>query len=72
MLKQSCPFCKIVGAFAILGALNTASVGLAQNNLVRTLFAPLHLVTVVYILIGLSAVALLASYVMVCPACKKK
>jgi hypothetical protein len=32
MLKQSCTLCKIVGAIAIIGALNWGIVGLAQVN----------------------------------------
>lgn len=72
MLKQSCVVCKIVGAIAIIGALNWGLVGLFQMNLVEQILGPESTLTrVVYALVGLSGLALLASYFMVCPACKK-
>ena len=72
MLKQACFFCKIVGAIAIIGALNWGLVGLLNVNLVdQVLGAGSTASRAVYGLVGLSGLALLASYFMVCPACKK-
>ena len=72
MLKQSCVLCKIVGAIAIIGALNWGSIGIFQVNFVEQLLGMDSMVTrVVYGLVGLSGLALLASYFMICPACKK-
>ena len=72
MLKQACVFCKIVGAIAIIGALNWGLVGLLNLNLVdQVLGAGSTASRVVYGLVGLSGLALLASYFMICPACKK-
>ena len=72
MLKQSCFFCKIVGAIAIVGALNWGLVGVFGINLVENLLGVgTTLTRVVYGLVGLSGLMLLASYFIVCPACKK-
>ncbi len=72
MLKQSCFVCKIVGALAIVGALNWGLVGIFNFNLVEQLFGMETAVTrIVYGLVGLSGLMLLLSYFMVCPACKK-
>lgn len=72
MLKQSCAFCKVVGAIAIIGALNWGLIGIGQGNLVESLFGAGSAVTkVIYILVGISGLMLLASYFVVCPACKK-
>lgn len=72
MLKQSCGFCKIVGLIAIIGALNWGLVGVFGYNLVEALFGPASLVTrAIYTLVGLSGLALLASFFMICPKCKK-
>ena len=72
MLKQACTLCKIVGAIAIIGALNWGLVGVLQLNLVEQIFgAGTTLTRVIYGLVGLSGLALLASYFVVCPACKK-
>ena len=72
MLKQACMVCKIVGALAIIGALNWGLVGIAQVNVVEQLFGVGSAVTrIVYVLVGLSGLALLASYFVTCPACKK-
>ncbi|MBA3238179.1 MAG: DUF378 domain-containing protein [Parachlamydiaceae bacterium] len=70
MLKKACWFCKIVGAIAIIGALNWGLVGLADYNLVEHLLGVGTAATrVVYGLVGLSGLALLASYFMACPNC---
>ncbi len=72
MLKQACLLCKIVGAFAIIGALNWGLVGLLQMNLVEQLLGVgTTLTRVVYGIVGLSGILLLLSYFVVCPACKK-
>jgi uncharacterized membrane protein YuzA (DUF378 family) len=72
MLKQACWFCKIVGAIAIIGALNWGLVGLAEFNLVDHLFGAGSVASrVIYSIVGLSGLALLASYFMVCPFCRR-
>lgn len=73
MLKQACMCCKIVGAVAIVGALNWGLVGVANFNLVEHLFGVGSVAThIVYTVIGLSGIALLTSFFMVCPMCKKE
>ena len=71
MLKQACPICKVVGALAIIGALNWGLVGVFHVNLVEQLFGTSAVATVIYALVGLSGIALLVSYFYICPACKK-
>ena len=72
MLKQGCLLCKIVGAIAIIGALNWGLVGIFNFNLVEAVFGYMNAITrVIYALVGLSGIALLVSYFTVCPACKK-
>ena len=72
MLKQACLLCKIVGALAIIGALNWGLIGILQVNFVERIFGEASAITrIIYVLVGLSGVALLASYFTVCPACKK-
>ena len=64
--------CKIVGALAIIGALNWGLVGLAQVNLVEQIFgAGSTAARWIYALVGLSGVGLLVSYFYICPACRK-
>ena len=69
MLKKACIVCKIVGALAIIGALNWGLIGLNGTNLVEQLLG--SAARFAYILVGLSGLALLVSYFYVCPACKK-
>ena len=72
MLKQACLFCKIVGALAIIGALNWGLIALMQVNMIEQVLGATNMLTrVVYGLIGLSGLALLMSYFVICPACKK-
>lgn len=72
MLKQACLLCKIVGAIAIVGALNWGLIGALNLNLIENFFGIGTTVTrIIYGVVGLSGLALLASYFMVCPACKK-
>jgi len=71
MLQKACGVCKIVGIFAIAGALNWGFIGLFGVNLVDQIFgAGTTLTRIVYILIGVSGIALLASFFMICPKCK--
>ena len=72
MLKKACVACKVVGAIAIIGALNWGLVGLANVNLVdQILGAGSGAARVVYALVGLSGIMLLISYFYICPACRK-
>jgi hypothetical protein len=72
MLQQACVFCKIVGALAIIGALNWGLVGVFHFNLVDYLFGVGSVGSqIVYGLVGLSGIALLASFFISCPICRK-
>ncbi len=72
MLKKACSLCKAVGALAIVGALNWGLIGLTGTNFVEQIFGMgTGMTRVVYILVGISGLALLASYFVVCPQCKK-
>ena len=72
MLKQACIICKIVGVLAIIGALNWGWIGLTGNNLVADILGEgSGLTKATYILVGLSGLALLASFFVCCPKCKK-
>ena len=71
MLKQACILCKVVGALAIIGALNWGIIGLTGNNVVENILGVGGITNIVYILVGLSGLVLLASYFIVCPCCKK-
>ena len=72
MLKKACTVCKVVGILAIIGALNWGLIGLNGTNLVEQIFGMgTTLTRVIYLLVGLSGLALLASYFVVCPQCKK-
>ena len=72
MFKQACFFCKVVGAVAVVGALNWGLVGLFGYNVVEHVFGVGTVATrVVYSVVGLSGLALLASYFKVCPQCHK-
>ena len=72
MLKQACLLCKVVGALAIIGALNWGAIGIMHVNVVERIFGEASAITrILYVLVGLSGVGLLVSYFTVCPACKK-
>ena len=71
MLKQSCLVCKIVGAIAIIGALNWATTGIFGVNVIEKILGVGRAAKLVYGLVGLSGLALLASFFVICPACKK-
>ncbi len=71
MLKQ-CLVCKVVGAIAIIGAINWGLIAVANFNLVEHFFGiGTQLTRVIYGLVGVSGVLLLAGYFGMCPACKK-
>ncbi|OGX37243.1 MAG: hypothetical protein A3C36_07360 [Omnitrophica WOR_2 bacterium RIFCSPHIGHO2_02_FULL_52_10] len=73
MLQKACGLCTVVGIFAIIGALNWGLVGLTNTNLVEQIFgAGSGITRVIYILVGLSGVALLVSFFTCCPKCKAK
>ena len=72
MFKQACGLCKVVGAIAILGLLNQGVAALFSINLVeQVLGVGSGLTRAFYVLSCLSGLALLASFFMVCPKCKK-
>lgn len=72
MLKQACVLCKVVGAIAIIGALNWGLVGAFHFNLVDYIFGAGSVAArVIYSLVGLSGLALLTSYFFTCPGCCK-
>lgn len=72
MLKQACIFCKVVGIFAIIGSLNWGWIGLTGNNFVSGVLGEGSGITkAVYILVGLSGLALIVSFFIICPKCKK-
>ena len=72
MLQKTCTCCKVVGIFAIIGALNWGTIGLMNTNFVEQILGTGTTITkIVYILVGLSGLALLASFFVVCPKCKK-
>lgn len=73
MLQKACGLCKVVGIFAIIGALNWGLVGLSGTNLVEQIFgAGSGITRIIYILVGLSGIALLVSFFTGCPKCKAK
>lgn len=64
--------CKVVGAIAIIGALNWGLIGIANVNLVEAIFGAGSLISrLIYIVVGLSGLALLSSFFMVCPKCQQ-
>ncbi len=72
MLMQACTLCKVVGAIAIIGALNWGLIGVANYNLIDHLLGAGSIASrLVYSVVGLSGLALLTTYFMVCPFCKK-
>ena len=71
MLKQACGLCKIVGAIAILGALNLGIAGITGNNIAEQVLGTGGALRIFSILVGLSGLGLLVSFFTVCPKCKK-
>jgi uncharacterized protein len=70
MLKNSCTVCKIVGLVAIIGALNWGMMALFHVNMVEQMVG-MGLANWIYLLVGVSGILLLVSYVYVCPTCRK-
>lgn len=71
MLKRSCALCKVVGAIAILGALNLGLSVFGLNPLEQVLGVDSAATRVAYGLVGVSGLLLLVSYFYICPACRK-
>ncbi len=72
MLKQSCLICKVVGAIAIVGALNWGMIALNGTNFVEQIFGAGTTITrAIYGAVGVSGIILALSYFVICPACKK-
>jgi uncharacterized protein len=70
MLKNSCTVCKIVGLVAIIGALNWGMMALFHINMLEQMVG-MGLANWLYLLVGVSGILLLVSYVYVCPSCRK-
>ena len=71
MLKQACGLCKVVGAIAILGALNLGIAGVTGNNIAEQVLGTGGALRIFYILVGLSGLGLLVSFFTFCPMRKK-
>jgi len=72
MFKNACLCCKVVGAIAIIGALNWGFVGVFGYNVVDHIFGVASVASrVIYTVVGLSGLALLYSYFGSCPKCEK-
>lgn len=70
--KETCIVCKIVLAVLVIGALNWGLVGLFGYNVVDHLLGVGSVASrVVYSVVGLAGLALLASFFVDCPYCKK-
>ncbi|HKA34578.1 MAG TPA: DUF378 domain-containing protein [Candidatus Binatia bacterium] len=70
MLKNACTMCKVVGAIAIIGALNWGMMALFHVNMVEQIVG-MGMANWIYMLVGLAGVLLLVSFVYVCPGCRK-
>ena len=70
MLKNACTLCKVVGAIAIIGALNWGMMALFHVNMVEQIVG-MGMANWIYMLVGLAGILLLVSYVYVCPGCRK-
>ena len=70
MLKNACTMCKVVGAIAIIGALNWGMMALFHVNMVEQIVG-IGMANWIYMLVGLAGILLLVSYVYVCPGCRK-
>lgn len=72
-MNHACGFCKLIGIIAIIGALNWGLVGVAGFNLVDYLLGAGSVAArIIYIVVGLSGLAMLASFFKSCPSCKKE
>jgi uncharacterized membrane protein YuzA (DUF378 family) len=70
MLKNACTMCKVVGAIAIIGALNWGMMALFHVNMVEQMVG-MGMANWIYMLVGLAGILLLVSFVYVCPGCRK-
>jgi uncharacterized membrane protein YuzA (DUF378 family) len=70
MLKNACTLCKVVGAIAIIGALNWGMMALFHVNMVEQMVG-MGMANWIYMLVGLAGILLLVSFVYVCPGCRK-
>jgi uncharacterized membrane protein YuzA (DUF378 family) len=70
MLKNACALCKVVGALAIIGALNWGVMALFHVNMVEQVVG-MGMANWIYMLVGLAGIMLLVSFVYVCPGCRK-
>ena len=72
MSGGKCVLCKVFCLLVVVGALNWGLVGAFDVNLVeRLLGAGTQATKIVYILVGVSALAVIAGCLKLCPACKK-
>ena len=72
MVKQGCAVCKAAGLFAIIGVLNWGLIGAVHVNAVHALVGRIPKAErIIYLLVGFSGLALLASCFGCCPKCKK-
>lgn len=70
MMKKMCAVCKVTGLLVIVGALNWGLVGAFNFNLVNALLGNWPVVErVVYVLVGLAAIAHLFSMMGKCKKC---
>lgn len=71
MKQGCCAICNVFGLLVIVGALNWGLVGIFQFNLVESLLGEGTTATrIVYGLVGVAALAKLASCFVKCPGCK--
>lgn len=72
MMKNMCVVHKVAGALVWVGAINWGLVGAFQFNLVDRLFGSVSwLERLIYILVGVSALAMLTVCKCCCGECKK-
>lgn len=72
MTGQQCLVCKVFCLLTVVGALNWGLVGLLDLNVVEQVLGVGTTATkAVYILVGVSGLAVIASCFKLCPACKK-
>ena len=70
MLKKACVVCQVLGTLAGIGALNWGLIALFNINVVESIFGIGTLTRIIYILVGASGLAVLASFFGICPKCK--
>lgn len=73
MLKQACGACKAAGIIAIIGALNWGLIGITGNNFIEGVFGVgIGATKIIYVLMGLSGLALLVSFLLFAQNAKSK